>query len=229
MNYFEKTLLALNEIKNQDSGMVACFAFGSFVSGNTSVKNYKEIRVFDGKTFVLSKFNLTNIYPDVDIICVSENPEETKKHFDRNITDVFGHFVTVNIISKDVFAADLFSDRPTAPKRIVLYRKLLVIKGQEYLDTMKQEVVKTERPIDKVFQEEFDFRKEYLRLFAKNNVPTVILTRADYEQLFPHMLQFINGNLDGGFPKDRIKLVYPSPMQLKAEVDLSVVPLTDII
>lgn len=229
MNYCDKTLLILDHIKKSDENMVTCFAFGSFVTKETSLKNYKEIRVFDGQDFLLSKFNLANIYPDIDMLCVSDDVEKTSELFNKNVIDVFGHFVTVNVVSKRVFEKELFSDQPTAIKRILLYRELLIIKGNEYLQKLKTEVVKIESPTDKAFQEEFNFKKEYLRLFAKHNISTMIIAKCDYEKLFPNMLKFITGNLHAGFPEDRKKLVYPEPMGLKARVDLSSIELEDMI
>lgn len=229
MNYCDKTLLILDHIKKSDENMIACFAFGSFVTKETSLKNYKEIRVFDGQDFLLSKFNLANIYPDIDMLCVSYDIEKTSELFNKNISDVFGHFVTVNVVSKKVFEKELFSDQPTAIKRIILYRELLIIKGNEYLQKLKAEVVKIESPTDKAFQEEFNFKKEYLRLFAKYNISTMTIAKSDYEKLFPNMLKFITGSLHAGFPEDRNKLVYPEPMELKARVDLSGVELENLI
>jgi len=229
MNYYDKTLLALDRVKKQDSDMVACFAFGSFVSGETSLKHYKEIRVFDGSNLVMSKFNLMNIYPDIDMLCISNNPDQTKVYLDQNITDVFGHYVTINVVSPKVFERELFSNQPGAIKRIVLYRKLIVVKGDEYIQKVKAEVKKIETPIDSEFQQEFNFKKEYLNLFAKYNVATFTIGREDYEKLFPNIYKFITGKLQGGFPEDRIKLVYPEVKNLKSEINLSSVDSKEII
>ncbi len=229
MDYYDKTLLVLNQVKKEDDDMIAFFIFGSFVTKETSPKTYKEIRVFDGSNFLFSKFNLINLYPDIDILCVSGDVKKTTSIFDRKIIGVSGHYVTINVVSKNIFEKELFSDRPTAIKRIMLYRQLLIIKGEEYLNTLRQDVLKIETPLDVAFQQEFDFKKEYLRLFSKYNVPTVTITKDDYDRLFPNLLKFITGNLDGGFPKDRSKLVYPSPMGLKAEINLSDVKVKDII
>mgnify|MGYP001557899287 CR=1 FL=1 len=221
MNYYDKTLSALNEIKNGDENMLALFAFGSFVTKESVSKNYKEIRVFDGSQFVFSKFDLINIYPDIDIICVSKDIKKTANSFDEKILDVFGHYITINLLNKEVFEKELFSDHPNAIKRILLYRELLIMKGAEYINKLKVEVKKIETRTDSIFQQEFDFRKEYLKLFAKNHVPSMMITNEEYERLFPHFLKFITGHLLGGFPEDRIKLVYPEPMDMKASINLS--------
>jgi len=96
MNYSDKTLLVLDQIKKQDDSIVACFAFGSFVTEETSSKNYREVRIFDGTEFIMSKFNLTNIYPDIDIICISNNPEKTAKLFDKNFDNVLEKTIEFN-------------------------------------------------------------------------------------------------------------------------------------
>jgi len=229
MNYYDKTLVKLNEIKREDADMVACFAFGSFVTEETSLKTYKEIRVFDRGAFLLSKFNLINLFPDINLICISNNPQSSAEIFNKHITDVFGHFVTINIVTKEVFRKEAFSHAPAAFKRILLYQKLLVIKGEEYVNLLKKEVAKIETPLDKAFEEEFGFRKDYLKLFAKHNIQSLTLDLTDYEHKFPNILKFIDGTLHGGYPKDRIKLVFPEPMHLKAEVDLSNTELHDVI
>lgn len=229
MNYFETTFLALNTIINEDSNILALFSFGSFVTNEMSWNNYKEIRVFDNGDFVLSKFNLLNIKPDIDLVCVSENPEKTREVIEKNLKEINNHFVTINVISKGVFEEELSSQEPNAVKRIVSFRELLIIKGQSYLDHIKNENKRYVTDLDKAFQEEFDFRKNYLRLFAKNNIKTLILNKSEYEHLFPNMLQFIEGKIKAGFPKDRLKLVYPGPMNLKAEIDIAKVELKNII
>ena len=43
------------------------------------------------------------------------------------------------------------------------------------------------------------------------------------------MLKFIEGEVDAGFPENRLKLVYPEPMKLKSEIDISDSKLKDII
>ncbi len=229
MNYYDKTLLILDQIKKNDANMISCFVFGSFVTKETSLKNYKEIRVFDGPNFLLSKFNLANIYPDIDMLCVSSDTIKTKEIFNKKMIDIFGHHVTVNVISQKVFESELFSNQPTAVKRILMYRELLIIKGNEYLKKLKDETMKIESPRDRAFQEEYNFKKEYMRLFAKYNVETITIYKNDYEKLFPNILKFITGDLHAGFPSERIKLVYPEPMNLKAKVDLSDIKLEELI
>ena len=229
MNYSDKTLLVLDQIKKQDDSIVACFAFGSFVTEETSSKNYREVRIFDGTEFIMSKFNLTNIYPDIDIICISNNPEKTAKLFDKNFNDVFAHFVTINVITQEIFEQEIFSREPSAIKRILLYRKLLVVKGEDYLEKIKPEVEKIESSIDLVFQKEFNFRKEYLRLFSKYDINSLTITKNDYEYLFPNIYKFITGILYAGFPEKRIKLIYPKSMNLKAKLDISESNIIEII
>lgn len=229
MNYSDKTLLVLDQIKKQDDSILACFAFGSFVTEETSPKNYREIRIFDGSDFIMSKFNLTNIYPDIDIICISSNPDKTAKLFNKNFNDVFAHFVTINIMNQEVFEREVFSREPAAIKRILLYRKLLVVKGEDYLEKIKKEVEKIESSIDLIFQKEFNFRKEYFRLFSKYDVNSVTITKNDYKHLFPNIYKYITGVLHAGFPEDRIKLIYPKSMNLKAKLDISESNIIEII
>lgn len=229
MNYSDKTLLVLDQVKKQDDSISCLFVFGSFVTEETSPKNYREVRIFDGSNFIMSKFNLTNIYPDIDIICISNNPDKTAKLFNKNFNDVFAHFVTINIITQEVFEQEIFSREPSAIKRILLYRKLLVVKGEDYLEKIKPEVEKIEASLDIMFQKEFNFRKEYLKLFSKYDIGSVILTKNDYEYLFPNIYKFITGALHAGFPEERLKLIYPKSMNLKAKLDISESNIIEII
>lgn len=80
-----------------------------------------------------------------------------------------------------------------------------------------------------MFQKEFNFRKEYLKLFSKYDISSVIITKNDYEYLFPSIYKFITGVLHAGFPADRIKLIYPKSMNLKAQIDISAVSTIEII
>lgn len=213
-------LTILDNIRKNDPYITTFFIHGSFVTNKTSSRNYKETRVFDDGSFVLSKFELLAINPDIDIVYVSEEPDKSLEIINQQINEFDKYFLTINLMSKETFEADVFSSNPKALKLILIYRELTIIKGKDYIDTVKEKVKEIVRPLDAQLQEEYDFKKDYLRLFAKYNVEKFLIERKQYEELFPTFYKFITGNLKGGFPPNRHKLVYPGPMKLKAEIDI---------
>lgn len=217
----EKALIILNNIRKTDSDILALFVFGSFVSHQTSSQNYKEIRVFDHDEYLFSRFKLICVKPDIDVLCISNNPKKTEKIIRKCASLQETYFLTINIMSKDIFEREIFSDQPKAIKLILLFRELLIIKGKEYLDSLKKQIININRPIDKIFQDEYDFRKDYQKLFAKYKIDSFSISREKHEKLFPNFLKFITGQMDCGFPDERIKVVLPKPANLKNKIDIS--------
>ena len=217
----EKELVILNNIRKKDKCILTFFAFGSFVTNQTTSQNYKEIRVFDDNKFLFSRFKLSNTKRDIDVLCVSSNPEKTEGIVRSNSKSHTSYFLTINVISKEVFEREVFSNEPKAIRLILLFRELLVIKGKKYINSLKEELKNTYRPIDKIFQDEYDFRKDYQKLFSKYNVDSFSISRDMYEELFPNFLRFITGKMKGGFPEERIKIVLPEPVNLKNKINIA--------
>ena len=129
--------------------------------------------------------------------------------------------ILAKIVHQDTVLNEALSRSPSALKRILLYRELLILYGEDYINSLQFQVKEQETESDLIFQKEFDLRKEYLQRHAKENIRQFTLSREEHEKMFPNFLKFIVGKLQAGFPKDRIKLVYPQPMELKAIVDRS--------
>lgn len=221
-------LLILNNIRKKDKNTIAFFIHGSFVTNKTSNRNYKELRVFDGDKFLFSKFELTNTNPDIDIVYVSSNVEESNRIINEEISLFDDYFITINLMSKQEFEEDALSQDPKALKLILLYKILCVVKGTEYIESIRELVQLEENPIDRKLQNDYDFRKDFLRLHAKYDKKKVILDAGLYKEMFPLFYKFIIGELKGGFPKNRYKLVFPKPMDLKAEVNLKEIEITQL-
>lgn len=221
MNSRDKLLLIINGILKLDMGAVAVIVFGSFVRGNSLPKSYREVRVFDGSEYISSEFILKDIAPDIDIVFVTNDPQKTTFLINKAHPTIVQKFITLNIVSQETFENEVLSQSPSALKRIMLYRELLIPHGEKYINNLRVQVKKQETESDIIFQKEFDLRKEYLQKYAKENVQQLTLSKEEHEKLFPNFLKFIIGKLHAGFPKKRIKLVYPRKMELKVIVDRS--------
>lgn len=214
-------LQILDNIRRKDKNIIAVFIHGSFVSSTTSSKNYQEVRVFDGNKFLFSKFNLLNIHPDIDVIYVSRDPEQSKIIIDeesKNLAE--GYFLTINLMTKEIFEREAVTEEPRAIKMILQYRELVVIKGKDYIEEIKLKAKDKVQLLDRQFQDEFDCRKSMLKAFAKYDRKEIVLYKEQYESFFPLFYQMLTGKLNIGFPEDRYKLVYPGPMNLKLTLDI---------
>src|SRR3989344_5381181 len=221
MRSSDKLLSVFSKILKIETETVAVIVFGSFVSGDSLPKAYREIRMFDGSRYISSEFILKDIDPDIDIVFVTNNPQKTASLIEETHPVIDQKFITINIMSQKIFENEALSRSPSALKRILLYRELLILHGEDYINSLQFQVKEQETESDLIFQKEFDLRKEYLQRHAKENIRQFTLSREEHEKMFPNFLKFIVGKLQAGFPKDRIKLVYPQPMELKAIVDRS--------
>jgi len=221
MNSRDKLFSIFSEILKIDKEAVATIVFGSFVSGNPLPKSYREVRIFDGSEYISSEFILKDIVSDIDMVFVTNNPQKTVSIINEIHPVIDQNFITINVMSQKIFENEALSRSPSALKRILLYRELLILYGEDYINSLQFQVKEQETESDLIFQKEFDLRKEYLQRHAKENIRQFTLSREEHEKMFPNFLKFIVGKLQAGFPKDRIKLVYPQPMELKAIVDRS--------
>lgn len=221
MNSHDKLFSVLNGILRVDMEVVAIIVFGSFVTGNSMPKSYREVRVFDGPEYLSSEFTLKDIASDIDVVFVTSNPQKTASLINDDPPLVDHKFITINVVSQEIFEKEALFTSPSALKRILLYRNLLIPHGEDYIRSLRDKVKKQETETDRIFQEEFDLRKEYLQRYARRGVQRLTLSKEEHEKLFPNFLKFIVGELHAGFPKDRIKLVYPRAMELKAIADCS--------
>lgn len=228
MKSYDKILANLYNKACEDVNILTFFVHGSTVHGNTTVKSYQEIRIFEGKKFLTSIFRLKEMMPDIDIVCVSKNVKKTKEIIEKELKNFDEYFITINLMSQEVFERDVFSDIPKALKLVVGLKEHNVILGEEYLNEVKKKASKKLKKWDKDFQKEFDFRKEFLKLHIRNDKETFMLSDYEYTRLFPLFSRFIKGEIDHGFPQEREKLVFPKSMDLKAVIDIEKENLTFI-
>jgi hypothetical protein len=218
--YLKELLNNLTKICKNDPDILCLFIHGSIVYKTVATKNYTEIMLLEGKTPLGSIFRLQKLNPDIDMVCISNNPEKTHDLFVEHFKRVDNFFLTANIMSPKTFKREASSLEPTAIKRILAKRKLFVVKNWDLLSTMKKIAKKNLTKVDINFQKEYQFRKEFLKLHIRNNVDSFILSIREYERLFPLYAKFERGEIFAGFPPDRIKLVLPRPMNLKAKLDI---------
>jgi len=218
MQSLGSVLNGLEEIAHHDGGILTLFVHGSIVSGRTTRDNYQEIRILEGSTFWCSVFILKELAPDIDVVCVSQAPDQTAETIKSRLRPPSEYYITINLVSQHVFERDIASAPPKALKRVVALTECITLVGQDYFrDSMAIARASTTQ-LDVRFQKEFRKRKTFLRCQVPRT--TFILTAARYSRLFPLFYQFVRGEIDCGFPPERHKIVLPQPMNLKAVVDL---------
>ena len=200
----------------------AFFIHGSYVTKEASNDNYKEYRFYKSSEFLFSYFELQDMNPDIDLIYVSTNLKESelliKKFFQSN--NIGGHFITINLVLDSVFYNEVTSTSPTAMKRILQFRPLEIIQGDDFLSEMRQLALSKKTQVDTALQDSYEMRKKYLRTSAQQKKKCVLLDLKEYRERFSMFCSFMLGEIDGGFPKNRVKLVFPKEMDLKAIVKL---------
>lgn len=218
--YLKEILSELTKISREDSNILCLFVHGSVVYKTVTYKNYQEIMLFEDHNFLGSVFRLQKINPDIDMVCVSADPEKTNGIILDRFKKVNSFFLTMNIMTPDVFEREVSSESPNAIKRILAKRRLSIIKSAEYVSRFRKIAKENLSKLDINFQKEYEFRKEYLKLHIRNDKESFIMPLREYERLFPLFTKFIKGELSAGFPPNRIKLVLPKPMNLKAKLDI---------
>ncbi len=222
--YFEQLnalFLYLDEVLPKK--ITATFIHGSFASRTETSAIYQEqMFYFDNGTFWFSVLHLQDIPPDVDIITVTDYPEEVldvvqesaKKYLDETF------FLTLNIITSSEYERIVSSNDALAPKRLLVKKMLNVLKGEDYINKLKSTAIKNYNDLDDTIQTEFDKKKLLLNELASKSVSHHVLTREYYTQHYPNLLDEMDGVRVGGFNVDRVKLVYPQSMNLKCRVDI---------
>lgn len=223
-NYLEQlnTLFSyLDEILPEK--ITATFIHGSFASHTETSAIYQEQMFYlnDG-TFWFSVFHLQDIPPDVDMITVTDYPEEVLDVIQENVKKYLDEtfFLTLNIITSSEYERIVSSNDALAPKRLLAKRVLNVLKGEDYINKLKSIAIKNYNDLDDTIQTEFDKKKLLLKELASKSVSHHVLTRECYTQHYPNLLDEMDGVRVGGFNVDRVKFVYPQSMNLKCRVDI---------
>ena len=160
--------------------------------------------------------------PDVDIIVIADQPRKLLAELNQ-VADKFlndSYFLTVNIITLAEYERLVQSLEPMAPKRLLVVRQLMVLAGNETISRLKGIAQDNYGAIDRIVQEEYDDKKAVLRQLREDRADKYVLTRDDYARLYPYLLDEMEGKRIGGFNVERIKFVYPQPMDLKYRVDI---------
>ena len=223
-NYLEQlnTLFSyLDEILPEK--ITATFIHGSFASHTETSAIYQEQMFYlnDG-TFWFSVLHLQDIPPDVDMITVTDYPEEVLDVVQENAKEYLDEtfFLTLNIITSSEYERIVSSNDALAPKRLLAKRVLNVLKGEDYINKLKSIAIKNYNDLDDTIQTEFDKKKLLLKELASKSVSHHVLTREYYTQHHPNLLDEMDGVRVGGFNVDRVKFVYPQSMNLKCRVDI---------
>lgn len=213
--------------KNTACGVKFGFIHGSYVYKEEPFifGAYKETMYFEGGKFIKSVFSLKQQPPDVDIVTVVSDIGSFMQKFNEfaakeSLKTELNYFLTINAMEESLFNKDIFSEEPTALKRILKFRKLKVFGDASHLEKLKIESDKYVNDTDYIVQFEYDQRKEYLKDHLLRRLPEIILTAKEYEQLFPAYCSYVIKSQTAGFPEKREKIVLPHSMDLKAKVDV---------
>lgn len=211
--------------ENKKFDVMFGFIHGSYVYKNEFLKaTYSETMYFSNGIYEKSIFDIKRQSPDVDVVIIVADPNLFFKRindyiFKKNFVSIFNYFLTINVVSVNVFTQDIKTINPTALKRILRFRNILPFGDIKELKKFIKEAISFTSDLDYILQEEYDNRKQYLDLNLKKNVSQFELTESKYASLFRNYVKYILKSEIGGFPKDREKLVFPKPMGLKNKVD----------
>lgn len=202
------------------------FIHGSYVSARNGLvcSAYKERMYYEDGEYISSTFYLKNQPPDVDIVLIASDPCKFKSLlndyiFKNNILQELNYFLTLNVMSEEIFMNEVTSYNPTAIKRILKYREILIFGEGSLLAVAKDEANKFITDIDKGVQDDYDSRKSLLKNKLKLGVKKFNLSRLDYLDKFPNYFEQVMIKKKAGFPEKREKIVFPRPMDLKEYID----------
>ena len=203
--------------------MRATFIHGSFASRTETPAIYQEQMFYtDNNSFWFSILHLQDIPPDVDMITVTDYPEEVLTAVQKNAELYLdkSHFLTLNIISSNEYERIVASDDAMAPKRLLVKRELNILKGDDYISKLKSAAIESYNDLDEEIQVEFDAKKSHMKELISKGIIRHVLTKEYYAEHYPNLLAEMEGVRIGGFNVNRVKFVYPQPMNLKCRVDI---------
>jgi hypothetical protein len=220
MNYSEEILKAFDDIRKQDNKITCFFIHEPKNNDVKNKKHFQEKMYFSDNTFIFSKFSLIKSFHQIHSVIITEDQENTEKiitkaldHLDLPIT------VTINLLSKEIFERNVFTQYPKAMKTITVFNKLTVIKGRDYISQIIEDAQEGYiSKLDKDFQRELNTKASMLESFAEYKRNSIIIYSFQYEELFPYIYESITHSEKYGFPQNRRKLVFPRDMKLKEKV-----------
>lgn len=211
--------------RNKDFDVIFGIIHGSYVYKSRFLNAmYSETMHFYNRVYYKSVFYKKTQPPDVDVIIVVKDINTFVQKInnyilEKNLVDILNYFLTINVISENIFIKEIRTLSPTALKRILIFREILSFGNTEKIKNFTKLSEAFVTDLDNIVQEEYDNRKEYLSRNIKNHINQFQLMESEYVNLFPNYLKYILKLGVGGFPKERAKLVFPRPMELKFKMD----------
>jgi len=110
--------------------------------------------------------------------------------------------------------------QPTAPKVILLFKKIDVLYGIEYVKELQKVALVYKNNKDKVYHYQFTAKKGLIHKYKNEGRKSFIINRAQYQQYFPLLFDILEGKIIGDFSINRKKYVYPYSMRLKQRINI---------
>lgn len=220
MNYSERILKTFDDIRKEDKGITCFFIHEPENNGTKNKKYFQEKLYFSDNTFMFSKFSLIKSFQQIHAVIITEdadNTEETiKESFDKLEYPIT---ITINLLSKQTFERNVFTQYPKAMKTITVFNKLTVIKGREYISKIIEDAKDSYiSKLDEDFQKELNTKASMLESFAQYKRNSIIIYSFQYKELFPYIYESITHSEKYGFPQERKKLVFPEDKRLKENI-----------
>lgn len=224
-NFFRKLNKTFQEILSTQLDNIKCiFIHGSVAEKKESWGSYREERYYFKNHFVFSNFTFRNQPPDVDIIIITDSVKEVLSCAKKNIREMpQNYFITINFISSREYAYLLTLAESTAPKVILLFKKTIVLYGEEYFKQLRKVALANKNTKDIQYHNQFMALKRIKSENSKNKdkgLKSFVINRAQYREQFPLFLDILEGKAIGGFSINRVKYIYPRSMRLKERIDI---------
>jgi len=214
----------LTQSLQEDKNIKCLFIHGSFVTGTSSKQAYRDERYFLDNRYLFSIIRRTEASYDVDCLLISKNQKKTAEYFQKMKFDFDGVYLTLNIISNDIYIKELKRQGTNALKRIILFKKVDILKGKESIikgRNLLKNISEEELELNKNYQSEFDTRKKFLSILGEQGIKQIKIERQFFDQFCPIITKEIACEANTGFPAGRAKVVLPEPMGLKAKINLN--------
>jgi len=220
--FFKKLNKVFNELVLVYPNEIKCiFIHGSVVEGKESQGSYREEMYYFKNRFLFSNFTFQDQPPDIDIIIVTNLAVTILNRLKKIIHKIpHDYFITINFISPKEYMRLLKLKQPTAPKVILLFKKIDVLYGIEYVKELQKVALVYKNNKDKVYHYQFTAKKGLIHKYKNEGRKSFIINRAQYQQYFPLLFDRLEGKIIGDFSINRKKYVYPYSMRLKQRINI---------
>jgi len=213
----------LNKASAEEKSIQSFFIHGSFVTGTTSKQAYRDERYYLHNKYLFSVIKRVDASYDVDCIAISSDPEATKNYFNDLAFNFDGIFLTINVITKDTFTNELLRAGTNAIRRILLFKTIDILKGEDIILEGKQalkSISQQDYLENESYQQEFSTKKKLLTIIGEQGINEIRIDKDFFSQFCPIITKEISEGTNTGFPMNRTKVVLPKPMYLKARIDM---------